>query len=554
MSDLNQLLCMGCMAPIDDQDTPCPLCGWRRDTLVDPQYLSPGTVLDGRYLVGRVYSHSAESALYIGLDQEEDTKVWVREFVPCGIVRRGHTNQGLLVKKEMAGQYSDWLEDFTELMTDLHGVGFSGPGVPILEQFSANHTTYVVERYFQSLTFGEFLTRSGGALRWPAAKKLFMPLFTRLSHLHTKGLIHGGICLDNLLVDSSGRLWLGGFATRRLRTGDSDTPAELYPGYSAPEQYSINDFWGSWTDVYAMAAVLYRTLAGTCPPAANERTLGGALTPANQLDTSIPKNISDALTAAMNLDPEKRIRSVDDFTAALLESSDSNTAVFETSKVPVIEEEEVRRPTIRTIFKMGRISPGIGYFMAAASVTFILVGASLGYLMTNVFPDLMEDIQPAVQESSSPIVEEDLYEVPSLVGVFEGTVRQSDAYVRLFTMTFYEAFNEDYPVGVVFRQEPEAGAQLGLREEVVLYVSKGSDQVEMPNLEGGTEAFAINTLTNLDIRYTIEYVGEEDAPDVADNIVLSTDKSVGSKLRRFSDTVMLRIKNDQKTQTDDDDE
>ena len=48
-------LCMGCMREYDDQFDVCPYCGYAFDTPAKQSYhIPPGSVLQGRYIVGRV--------------------------------------------------------------------------------------------------------------------------------------------------------------------------------------------------------------------------------------------------------------------------------------------------------------------------------------------------------------------------------------------------------------------------------------------------------------------------------------------------------------------
>ena len=116
---------------------------------------------------------------------------------------------------------------------------------------------YAVSQYSKTISFADFLMRSGGELTWIQAKRLLMPLFLHVSALHKVGMIHRGISPDTLRLDSKGQLYLSGFCIVSARTDRSELEAELFSGYAAPEQYSLSSWQGRWTDVYALAAVLY---------------------------------------------------------------------------------------------------------------------------------------------------------------------------------------------------------------------------------------------------------------------------------------------------------
>ena len=92
--------------------------------------------------------------------------------------------------------------------------------------------------------------------------------------MHKIGLVHRGICPENLRVMADGRCRLAGYATVGLRTAGSGLREQLYEGYSAPEQYSTAEFEGRYTDEYGLAAVFYRMVGRPrCrPPSAWCRT------------------------------------------------------------------------------------------------------------------------------------------------------------------------------------------------------------------------------------------------------------------------------------------
>ena len=92
----HKMLCMGCMEPIEDeQNGVCPFCGYDDSSLNPPSYLQPKTVLDSRYIVGRLLSFNGESALYIGYDNTESTKVFIREYMPDAICQLSRSRHAL---------------------------------------------------------------------------------------------------------------------------------------------------------------------------------------------------------------------------------------------------------------------------------------------------------------------------------------------------------------------------------------------------------------------------------------------------------------------------
>ena len=52
-----------------ESDGPCEKCGYSNDAPYLPSYLAPGTILNDRYIVGKLLSYNGEGATYIGFDR-----------------------------------------------------------------------------------------------------------------------------------------------------------------------------------------------------------------------------------------------------------------------------------------------------------------------------------------------------------------------------------------------------------------------------------------------------------------------------------------------------
>ena len=201
--------------------------------------------------------------------------------------------------------------------------------------FSENDTLYRVTEYLRMEPLEEYLSRQKGEMSLTDARQLISPLISLLSQLHNMGLTHCGISPQNIYVDSRKRVILDGFALPELRTVGNGLHAELYAGYSAPEQYSKALWQGEWTDIYSLGAVLYRMLAGQAPVSAELRgERDDYLAPLGKLRPDLPEHVCEGIMKALSVDHKQRYRSMEAFSAALLEEAGANTAVFRPEAPP----------------------------------------------------------------------------------------------------------------------------------------------------------------------------------------------------------------------------
>ena len=86
MADFDSL-CKGCMTEIGEQKI-CPKCGYNQDDKQSAPYLPIGTVLEGRYIIGKKVDQNEEGVGYIAYDNVNKNSIYVREFLPLSMCKR----------------------------------------------------------------------------------------------------------------------------------------------------------------------------------------------------------------------------------------------------------------------------------------------------------------------------------------------------------------------------------------------------------------------------------------------------------------------------------
>ena len=77
--------CYGCMAEVTQY--PCAKCGYDPRKNQMPDYaLKPETILNGKFLVGRVLGQGGFGITYVGWDLALERKIAIKEYFPAGQV------------------------------------------------------------------------------------------------------------------------------------------------------------------------------------------------------------------------------------------------------------------------------------------------------------------------------------------------------------------------------------------------------------------------------------------------------------------------------------
>jgi len=308
-------LCPGCFKEAGG-DTPCPHCGYDEQAPRPAKTLAPRTLLHGQFLVGRVLGRPGGFGItYLGWDLGLHRRVAIKEYFPRDIAGR-ETDRTTVTpdSTDDAPNFQHGLEQFqTEARTLAR---LDHPNIVRIHQVLAAHgTAYLVMEYYPGLTLAEHLERqSGGRLPEATALALMQQILDGLRAVHAEGLLHRDIKPQNIYLAATrggnARPVLIDFGAARQVAGERSRSLSvlLTPGYAPLEQYSRRGKQGPWTDVYAVAAVLYRMLTGLTPPDAHDRNEGEPLPPAARFGISAP--VSAALDRALAMAAGERTQSV----------------------------------------------------------------------------------------------------------------------------------------------------------------------------------------------------------------------------------------------------
>ena len=532
-------LCMGCMSVLDENGN-CR-CGYNEDAPTDEACIPVRTVIGEKYIVGRMIKINGEAITYIGFDKENEEKVFIQEFMPGKIAKRSDLTGEVVPFAGFEAQYKTLMADFYDLFASLMNFRHTEYLMPVINVFRENNTVYAVYKYIKTISYGDYLSHNGGEFTWPQVKKLFMPLFTTLTYLHSNGFVHRGISPESIRVNAKGQLLLCGFGTEALYSKHSAIEPSLAPGYSAPEQYSAELWQGEWTDVYSVAAVLYKSLTGTLPADAESRKEVDHLCPPEELNFNISSEVSDAILNAMTLNGEYRTRSIDDFTAELLESASSNTKLFGAAEEAVIKKadedyfDREEEPEEKTKTRV-RLPWGVIATIIAMAVLLGLVSFVFRYTEILGFGNRKEQPGSSSENSQSEVSvpEGYLITMPNFIGRMRTDVENNVQYAD-FNIVFEEENNSEYVEGMIFDQSVKYKSEVEKGSTVVLKVSKGYEKVLMPGFIGRTIEETTLALSEMGINYQLipNYSAEHEYGIVYDQSVQeNTEVAVGDRMNK----------------------
>lgn len=197
-----QDLCMGCMAETGGVAV-CPLCGFAESqaTTGGGLYLPPRTVLNGRYVIGRVLGQGGFGIIYLTLDVTLNLKVAIKEFLPRELAARGADGVSVSVYQDQARQWFAYgLEQFLAEARTLARLSEHQGIVTVRDFFTANGTGYLAMSYLDGITLKDYVARKGGRLPFLTGFRTLLPVMDALREVHALGLLHRDISPDNIYL------------------------------------------------------------------------------------------------------------------------------------------------------------------------------------------------------------------------------------------------------------------------------------------------------------------------------------------------------------------
>jgi serine/threonine protein kinase len=286
------------------------------------QPLPEGYQLQG-YRIQKVLSCGGFSIVYLAHDEAE-TPVAIKEYLPSSLALRREGDALPAIPDDNLATFRYGMKCFFEEGRAL--ARLSHPNVVrVVNFFRANETVYLVMKYERGRTLQEHISVKRGGLRENFIRRAFTLTLNGLREVHSNKLLHLDLKPANIYVrtDHTPVLIDFGAARQTLTQGQFKLNPMYTPGFAPPEQYKNRELLGPWSDLYSVGAAMYACVAGSAPPAADQRVDKDKFIPASkQFAGRYSEHLLETIDWCLQLDHLKRPQSALGLQKVLLRERD----------------------------------------------------------------------------------------------------------------------------------------------------------------------------------------------------------------------------------------
>ena len=444
--------------------------------------------------------------------------------------------------------------------------------VGVFDRGETENRHWIAMEYVEGASLKDLIKRG---LSVGEAVELIRQVLAGAKFAHEHGIIHRDLKPQNVLVDREGRARVADFGIARAGASEiTQTGSVLGTAqYLSPEQAQGLET-NATSDLYSIGVMLYEALTGQVPFEA-ETPVAVALKqisepprPPSELNPQIPPALDAVVLRALAKDPAARFQSADEFLLALDEAEAAPAAVpapvgggrggrggAPALVAPPVGDRARRDRAARRRERPPTRSPA----PPRATVPLVLgdnVGEARAKIQGAGFDfaqrpaptcspqDTVTEQDPPARstadEGSTVTVTVSLglrIDVPDVTGLPEQDAVAKIRNQQLLAKTVSES-SRSVKAGRVISTVPPAGTEAECKSTVTLTVSKGVNEISIPDLVGDQQEVAEAQLTKLKL---IPNVDTRDA-DEPEGQVIDQEPPAGSSAVR-GDTVTIVVSN-----------
>ena len=451
---------------------------------------------------------------------------------------------------------------------------------------------YIVMELIEGITLKEYIAKKG-KLSIKEATSIAIQVSMGLEAAHNHGIVHRDVKPQNIIISTDGKVKVTDFGI--ARAASSNTISSNVMGsvhYSSPEQVR-GGYSDEKSDIYSLGITLYEMVTGRVPfdgdttVAIAIKHLQEEMVPPSVYTENLPYSLEQIILKCTQKSVGRRYEKMEDVIADLKHSLIDPQGNFVTlssvdneAKTVVISDEELGeiKSTPRTSSQKQEVDdleeeiydtdydqdeddyeeapkrkksakkkkgPNTAVtIVALLAGAVVLVGAifAIGKASGIIGSDGTENTQKTEQETASAD-QDGMVAVPNLVGKTEDEAAALLEEEKLGKQMIGEE-NSTQEKGRISSQDIPAGTKVEQYTTIKYYISKGQQEITIPELSGQTGVDAQQTLEDLGLTVTVqkEYSEADDSgwPLVEPGYVMSVSPEAGTSMKS-GDSVTLTV-------------
>ncbi|MCI8681959.1 MAG: Stk1 family PASTA domain-containing Ser/Thr kinase [Lachnospiraceae bacterium] len=504
---------------------------------------------------------------------------------------KDHTLGRFVGIKVLKQEFSDDVNFVTKFRTEAQSAaGLEHPNiVNIYDVGSENSVHYIVMEYVEGITLKTYIEKKG-QLSFKEAVSIAIQVGRGIEAAHNKHIIHRDIKPQNIIISTEGKVKVTDFGIAKAATNNtisSDVMGSVH--YASPEQ-ARNGFVDGKSDIYSLGIVMYEMVTGRVPfdgestVAVAIQHLQEEMVAPSAFAPNLPVSMEKIILKCTQKSPDRRYDSISDLLIDLkkaLISPDEDFVVMvplgQQDKTRVMKSEEVEsiKQQTRNIYyqeelndededddeeddeddegflnpKMEKAVTIMGIVAAVVIVAIIIyIGGSFLGLFKFGGGDKADKKEPdtkteAEKEDEENKEESEKIEMIDLRGYTFDEAKDVLNQMHLGIQPNGEESSEEYPEGQIVSQSEEKGTMVEKNTTILVVISSGPGEFDVPDVKGKAKGDAETTLRNAGLVPVFDYESSDSIPN---DQVISQSPEAGEKAKK-GDTVTVMLSKGRET-------